>query len=64
MGYLVYPWGEKINDRVCYKPYVTVYLKHEVEVIQYFETEKEASRWVESLKTKSGRDFEVISHKI
>jgi hypothetical protein len=65
MGYLVYPWGEKINDRVCYKPYVTVYLKHEVGVIQYFETEKEASRWVESLKTKSGRDnFEIVSHKI
>jgi hypothetical protein len=64
-GYLVYPWGERINDRVCHKPYVTVYLKHEIQVTQTFETEKEASRWVESLKTKSGRDnFEIISHKI
>lgn len=63
-GYLIYPWGERINDRVCHKPYVTVYLKHEIQITQTFETEKEASRWVESLKTKSEKDFEVISHKI
>jgi hypothetical protein len=61
-GYLVYPWGERINDRVCNKPYVEVYLKHENYVNQRFETEKEALEWVESLKDSSGRDFEVITH--
>jgi hypothetical protein len=61
-GYLVYPWGERINDRVCSKSYVTIYLKHEIQVHRSFETEKEALEWIESLKDSSGRDFEVISH--
>jgi hypothetical protein len=61
-GYLVYPWGERINDRVCNKPYVLIYLKHEIQVQRTFETEKEALEWVESLKDSSGRDFEVITH--
>lgn len=63
-GYLVYPWGERINDRVCHKPYVTVYLKHEIQVNRNFETEKEASIWIEDLKSKAGKKFEVITHKI
>ena len=61
-GYLVYPWGERINDRVCHKPYVIVYLKHEIQVQRNFETGKEALKWIETLKVSSGRDFEVFSH--
>jgi len=61
-GYLVYPWGERINDRVCHTPYVTVYLKHEIQVTQHFETEKQASVWIEFLKSSAGKNFEVISY--
>lgn len=61
-GYKVYSFDERINDRVCEKPYVVVYLAHELQISKKFETDSEAEEWVDQLKEKSGKSFEVIKH--
>lgn len=61
-GYKVYSYEERIAQRVCNKPYVTVYLSHELQVSKRFETDKEAESWIEWLKNTTGKVFEVINH--
>ena len=60
-GYKVYSADERINERICHKAYVKVYLTHDNEIEQAFETDEEAEAWIESLKEKSGKTFEVVT---
>lgn len=61
-GYNVYSWDKRIHDRVCNKPYVTVYLSHGLEVSKRFRTDEEAELWIDELKAASGKTFEIINH--
>lgn len=63
-GYKVYSSDERINERVCHKAYVKVYLTHDNHVEQAFETDAEAEAWIELLKETSGKTFEVVTHNI
>lgn len=60
-GYKLYSADERINDRICHKAYVKVYLTHDNEIEQTFETDAEAEAWIETLKEKSGKTFEVVT---
>lgn len=62
-GYKVYNTDERINERICNKAYVKVYLTHDNSIEQKFETDAEAEAWIESLKEKSGKTFEVVTYK-
>ena len=62
-GYIVYDRNERINERVCRKAYVKVYLTHDNSIEQSFDSDKQAEEWIETLKTKSGKTFEVAIHK-
>jgi hypothetical protein len=62
-GYKVYSTDERINERICNKAYVKVYLTHDNTIEQSFETDKEAEAWIELLKEKSGKTFEVAIYK-
>ena len=62
-GYKVYSTDERINERICHKAYVKVYLTHDKTIKQTFETDKEAEAWIELLKEKSGKTFEVATYK-
>jgi hypothetical protein len=59
-GYKVYDWDERVNNRVCSKPYVVVYLGHKLEVNHTFESDEIASEWIKNLKLTSGKTFEII----
>lgn len=59
-GYKVYTSSERINNRVCHKPHVTVYLSHDLSSTKRFETDREAIEWVEDLKATSGKVFEIV----
>lgn len=59
--YKVYPYEERVNQRVCHKPYVTVYLSHDLQVTKSFETDAEAESWIEKIKAESGKTFEVVN---
>lgn len=61
-GYKVYSTDERINERICHKAYVKVYLSHDNTIEQAFGTDAEAEAWIESLKEKSGKTFEVAIH--
>lgn len=61
-GYKVYSYEERVAQRVCNKPYVTVYLSHDLQVTKRFEKDKEAESWIEWLKNTTGKTFEVINH--
>ena len=63
-GYKVYSYEERIAQRVCNKPYVTVYLSHDLQVTKRFETDLEAESWIEEIKVTSEKTFEVINHNI
>lgn len=60
LGYKVYGFDERVNNLVCRKPYVVVYLGHKLEVNHTFESDEMATEWIEGLKNKSGKTFEVI----
>jgi hypothetical protein len=62
-GYKVYSTDERINERICNKAHVKVYLTHDNTIEQSFETDKEAEAWIELLKEKSGKTFEVAIYK-
>jgi hypothetical protein len=62
-GYKVYTTDERINDRVCVKATVKVYLAHDNTIVQEFETDDEAEFWIENLKTISGKNFAVAIYK-
>ena len=62
-GYKVYSTDERIKDRICNKAYVKVYLTHDNQIEQSFETDDEAEAWIQSLKEKSGKTFEVVTYK-
>lgn len=61
-GYRVYSYEERVDQRVCHKPYVTVYLSHDLQVTKSFETDAEAESWIEKIKAESGKTFEVVNH--
>ena len=61
-GYTVYPYSERVNSRVCRKPYVTVYLPHDLSVQRTFESNEKASAWIEELKATSGKTFEIVNY--
>ena len=61
-GYKVYSYEERIEERVCEKPVVTVYLSHDIKCTKKFESDKEALEWVERIKKESGLSFEVVIH--
>ena len=60
-GYKVYTTDERINNRVTEKPYVRIYLSHGLESHKKFETDEEASAWVDELKATSGKTFEIVT---
>jgi hypothetical protein len=60
-GYKVYTTDERINNRVTEKPYVRVYLSHELETHKKFETNEEALAWIDELKATSGKTFEIVT---
>ena len=62
-GYKVYSTNERINERICNKAYVKVYLTQENTIEQKFETDAEAEAWIGSLKEKSGKTFEIVTYK-
>jgi hypothetical protein len=62
-GYKVYNTDERINERICHKAYVKVCLTHDNIIEQRFETDADAEAWIESLKEKSGKTFEVVTYK-
>jgi len=62
-GYKVYNTDERINERICHKAYVKVCLSHDNTIEQSFETDDEAEVWIQSLKEKSGKTFEVVTYK-
>ena len=62
-GYKVYSTNERINERICNKAYVKVYLTHDNTIGQKFETDAEAEAWIELLKQTSGKTFEVAIYK-
>jgi hypothetical protein len=55
-GYVV----DESTRTVYNKPNVTVFLEGECKVYQNFDSESEASEWVDDLRRVSGKDFEVI----
>ena len=59
-GYKVYLTSERLNERVCDKAYVKVYLTHDNEIVKRFETDSEAEEWIDLLKQKSGKTFETV----
>jgi hypothetical protein len=61
-GYKVYSYNERVQQRVCNKPYVTIYLSHDLQVTKRFETDVEAESWIGEIKAASGKVFEVINH--
>jgi hypothetical protein len=62
-GYKIYSTDERINDRICHKAYVKVDLTHDNQIEQSFETDADAEAWIQSLKEKSGKTFEVVTYK-
>lgn len=62
-GYKVYNTDERINDRICCKACVKVYLTHDNRIERFFETDDDAEGWIQSLKEKSGKTFEVVTYK-
>jgi hypothetical protein len=60
-GYKVYTTDERINNRVTEKPYVRVYLSHELETHKKFETDEQALEWINELKATSGKTFEIVT---
>jgi hypothetical protein len=62
-GFIVYDKDERINDRICRKAYVKVYLTHDNSIEQSFDSDKQAEEWIETLKEKSGKAFEVVTYK-
>lgn len=62
-GYIVYDRNKRINERVCRKAHVKVYLVHDNSIEQSFDSDKQAEEWIETLKTKSGKTFEVAIYK-
>lgn len=59
--YRVYSYEERVAQRVCHKPYVTVYLSYDLQVTKSFETDAEAESWIEKIKAESGKTFEVVN---
>ena len=58
-GYKYYP--DRVQYQIVKKAIAIVYFKnHKYELSQEFETEDEMTAWVESLKTTSGKTFEII----
>lgn len=58
-GYNVYKFSERVNNRVCKKPYVKVYLTHENTVTKTFDNNNDAMSWVDQVKKTSGKTFEI-----
>lgn len=61
-GYIVYDTDERINERVCNKAMVKVYLTDDNIIEQSFDSNQKAEEWIELLKTTSGKTFEVATH--
>jgi hypothetical protein len=60
LGYKVYGFDERVNNLVCRKPYVVIYFGHKLTSDLSFESDEMATEWIEGLKNKSGKTFEVI----
>jgi len=58
-GYNVYKFSERVNNRVCHKPYVKVYLTHENTVTKVFDNNNDAMSWIDQVKAASGKTFEI-----
>lgn len=54
-GYLV-----DHDETVWHKPFATVFLEADCKVTKKFNTLDEVNEWVEFLKTKSGKTFEIV----
>ena len=55
-GYVV----DESTRTVYNKPNVTVFLEGEYKIYRKFESDSEASEWVNGLKKRSGKEFEII----
>jgi hypothetical protein len=62
-GYIVYDWNERVNNRICRKAYVKVYLTHDNSIEQTFDSDKQAEEWIDLLKSTSQKTFEVATYK-
>jgi hypothetical protein len=62
MGYKIYPISERIENRICSKAYVTLSWKDGGSRGFNFESDDEAKAWIEQIKVKSGKTFEVIEY--
>ena len=55
-GYIV----DEDTRTVYEKPCVTVFPEHDHKIYRKFESDSEASEWVNGLKKRSGKEFEII----
>jgi len=61
LGYKVYPWEQRINNRICYKSYVIIKMDNRDEIYsEMFETEDEMEQWVQGLIDVSNKKFTLI----
>ena len=58
-GYIVYNTDERINNRVCKRAHVKVYLTHDNTIEQTFDSDQKAEEWIDLLKSTSQKTFEV-----
>ena len=51
-----------INGKPYNRPHVTVYLSHEYQVTNQFDSDSDALNWIDVLKQKTGKEFEIIKY--
>jgi len=50
------------NGTPHHKCHVEVFLEHDYQVSNTFETEEEARTWIDGIKSKAGKIFQLIEH--
>ena len=62
MGFKVYPKSERTENCICNKAYVSISWKDGGSNGFNFESNDEAKAWIEQIKVKSGKEFEVMEY--
>ncbi len=55
-GYIVDESTKTVYD----KPHATIFMESDCKVYKKFDTEPEATEWVNALKKRSGKEFEIV----
>lgn len=50
------------NGEIYNKCHIQLFLEHDYQVSQTFETEEEARAWIDAIKIKAGKIFQIIEH--